>query len=229
MTKSQFNFSIDPIGRRCFLLHNKMNIEELRRQLQLAEERAAKREGSLREQMAADEAVAKAERSLAEAQGFDYAVPCDVGCWPDAAVSNPVLVQTEGDTFLTFTAMKAGLDGLYEDAGTAVVEVEGCQITRFGYPNDEALPGHPLYARGLSAYGVFEVRNSRWVRELTEQNRVSFPSTPNSDQTHFIVSFHDSTFECIADALKVTVTVQPYAEVFASISQRVFRESSGPC
>ena len=37
----------------------------------------------------------------------------------------------------------------------------------------EALAGHPLYQRGLSGYGVFEVINSSWSKQLTEQNRVS--------------------------------------------------------
>jgi hypothetical protein len=197
-----------------------MSIDELRKQLQLAQERAARREGTLQEQFAAYEAVSEAQRALAAAQGLDYAVPYDVGCFPEAAVSGPVLLQTDYFTFLTFNAMRRGADGKYHDAGTAIVEIERCRITKFGYPNDEALPGHPLYHRGLSAYGVFEVRNSPWIRTLTEQNRVRFPSTPDSTKIHFVISFHDSTFECIADSLKASLTTQPHAEVFASLTQR---------
>ena len=201
-----------------------MSIEDLHRELRLAEERVNKREGSLHDQLAAHEAVFEAQRALAAAQDLDYAVPLDIGCFPELAVSGPVLLQTDYAAFLTFNAMRQGSDGFRHDAGTAVVEVARCHVTRFGYPNDEALPGHPLYTRGLSGCGAFEVRNSRWVRALTERNRVAFPSTPDSNQTHFIIPFHDSCFECIADSLKVTLTTQPYAEVFTSITQRAFRE-----
>lgn len=204
-----------------------MSIEELRRELQLAEGRARNSNGSPHEQLAAAEAVSAAQRALAAAQNLDYAVPFDVGCVPQAAVSQPVLLQTDYATFLTFNAMRERPDGCRDDVGTAIVEVERCHVTCFGYPNDEALPGHPLYTRGLSAYGVFAVRNSRWVRALTERNRVAFPSTPDSNQTHFIISFHDSCFECIADSLKVTLTTRPYAEVFASITQRALHDPNG--
>lgn len=84
----------------------------------------------------------------------------------------------------------------------------------FGYPNDEALPGHPLFANGLNYYGVFEVRESSWAARLDEQNEVSFPNAvATRPQTHFIITFHDSTFECLADG--VTAEVAPDAVVDA--------------
>lgn len=198
-----------------------MSIDDLQRELQLAKQRAARREGSIHEQVAAYEAVSECQRALAAAQGLDYAVKIDMGCLPEAAVSGPVLLQSDYHVFLTFNAVQIASDHRREDAGTAVVEIQRCYVTKFGYPNDEALPGHPLYQRGLSAYGAFEVRNSRWIRVLTERNRVRFPETGDSRQTHFIITFHDSSFECIADGLKVTLTNKPYPEVFASIAQRV--------
>ena len=91
--------------------------------------------------MSAYEAVAEAQRALAQAQGLDYAIRFDVGCDPEAAASSPVLLQTDDDTFLTFNAIKKGPDGMRNAAGTAVVEVKRCHLTRFGYPNDEALHG----------------------------------------------------------------------------------------
>ncbi len=41
-------------------------------------------------------------------------------------------------------------------SGTGVIEFHDCLIREFGYPNDEALGGHPLYERGLRFYGVYE-------------------------------------------------------------------------
>jgi hypothetical protein len=79
-----------------------------------------------------------------------------------------------------------------------VFRFQRCLQTRFGYPNDEALGGHPLYARGLRHYALFEVLDSPWLSDLVRQNRVVFPndtSWPYRPYRHFVVTFHDSTFE----------------------------------
>jgi hypothetical protein len=71
----------------------------------------------------------------------------------------------------------------------------------FGSPNDETMRGHPLAERGLTPYGVFEVRNSSWIRALEQMNRVH----PNHNASrfrvlrHFVFTFHDNTFECVAN------------------------------
>ena len=78
--------------------------------------------------------------------------------------------------------------------------------TFFGPPNDEAFSGHPLYARGLKPYGFFEVEDSSWVRSLERMNSVH----PCHDRQsflscyrHFVLSFHDSTFECVAESYEL--------------------------
>jgi len=70
----------------------------------------------------------------------------------------------------------------------------------FGPPNDEALSGHPLASRGLHAYGSFEVLHSSWIRALERMNAVHPNHRPEafSGYRHFVFTFHDSTFECIA-------------------------------
>ncbi|EEF60707.1 hypothetical protein [Pedosphaera parvula] len=168
------------------------------------------------------EAVTSAQVALAAAKGEEYAVPLDIGFLPEAAVSEPVLLQTDYATILTFSAVRRTPDGKREDAGYGIIELDLCWVTKFGYPNDEALPGHPLSETGLDAYGVYEVRNSSWVKLITEQNRVAFPKTPDSKQRHFIFTFHDSTLECIARGLRPSLSTKPYGEIFEDIRKRVF-------
>jgi len=116
---------------------------------------------------------------------------------PSPGVPAPVLWQTESEAVLIYKAAAAT-----EHEGEHVVLVfAGCMATQFGYPNDEALPGHPLASKGLGYYDIFEVLNSSWLARLTEQNRKVFPNAAASTRQprHFVVTFHDSTFECLAD------------------------------
>jgi len=75
----------------------------------------------------------------------------------------------------------------------------------FGPPNDEAFRGHPLAKRGLKPYGAFEVFSSSWIRALENMNSVHPKHWPGiySSHRHFILTFHDTIFECIAKDFSV--------------------------
>lgn len=75
----------------------------------------------------------------------------------------------------------------------------------FGPPNDEAFAGHPLASRGLHPYGAFEVEQSSWLRLLERRNRVHpyHSAASFADLRHFVLAFHDSTFECIARGYEI--------------------------
>jgi hypothetical protein len=149
-------------------------------------------------------------------------VELEIGVVPEAAVSGAMVLQDEYATYLAFNAMSKGADGKRHDSGTAIVTFKRCLLTKFGYPNDEALAGHPLYDRGLQFYGVFEVLRSSWASAVVAQNRRSFPATRDDYAgRHFVFTFHDSTFECLADELAVELSREPYAEILARLSSRL--------
>jgi hypothetical protein len=104
---------------------------------------------------------------------------------------------------LTMASRPAG-PGL-EDEPFAIVRFVRELAHMFGPPNDEAFSGHPLASRGLEPYGVFEVLNSSWIRALEKMNRVHRDHRPDRYHAlrHFILSFHDSTFECVAQGVEV--------------------------
>jgi hypothetical protein len=106
----------------------------------------------------------------------------------------------------------------------ALVEFIHAYAHLFGPPNDEAFAGHPLAARGVKPYSVYEIEESSWIRRLERMNAVHPFHRPEvfSDYRHFIFAFHDSTFECVANAFKVTVHSGSVVEVLG----RTFRESS---
>jgi hypothetical protein len=98
------------------------------------------------------------------------------------------------------------LGPLTPDQSVAIVRFESPYAHLFGPPNDEALGGHPLASRGLRWYGVFEVMESSWIRRLERMNSVH-PRHKRAwfleDKRHFIFTFHDSTFECIAKSYTI--------------------------
>ena len=88
----------------------------------------------------------------------------------------------------------------------ALVEFRECRTFVFGSPNDEAFDGHPLANRGLHPYGAFQISESSWIRQLEQMNSVHPFHKPERflRLKHFVFAFHDSTFECVAEAFTVS-------------------------
>ncbi len=196
-----------------------MTIEQLQKNLEQAEGRVQELfeigRWDVAKLGAAFEARSQAERELAAALGQEHAVELHLGIYPEAAVSGPVLLQDDYDAFLAFNGMRLRPDGLREAAGLAVVEFVGCSTTKFGYPNDEARPGHPLSKRGLGGYGIYEVMNSSWIEEQAQMNRVHFPNFSMRPVRHFMFTFHESTLDCITTDIKLEIA--PYSPRFKHI------------
>jgi hypothetical protein len=130
----------------------------------------------------------------------DDAIPT---CDPGAPL--PVVVADDlGATVAYFAPSRVNWDTARpEDLGEEEVVVLRFRLVHslmFGAPNDEALHGHPLADHGLEPYAAYRVRNSSWVRRLEQMNRVHRQHQPEhfSRLKHFILTFHDTTFECVA-------------------------------
>jgi len=116
---------------------------------------------------------------------------CDVGA------PLPVLAAEEGSLRLAYVSQERP-NGEY---GVVTVTFLAPLAHMFGPPNDEAFSGHPLAARGLTPYGAFKIDNSSWVRRLERMNSVHPRHRRERYQrlNHYVLSFHDSTFECVAE------------------------------
>jgi hypothetical protein len=106
----------------------------------------------------------------------------------------------------------------------AVMDFGMARAHYFGPPNDEAFRGHPLASRGLSPYGAFEVQDSSWIRALAEMNSVHPRHDPAryASLRHFILCFHDKTFECIAKTFDATIIAGPLARAIAEVQEWLF-------
>ncbi len=126
----------------------------------------------------------------------------------------PIAVATESDLMLAYYTNN---DDGTEAAG---IGFERYYAHMFGPPSDEAIRGHPLHSRGLKSYAAYEVLESSWIRQLEKMNAVH----PQHDRKwflagkrHFLFTFDDSTFECIAHGYEAEVrpgSVRAMAEQF---------------
>jgi hypothetical protein len=142
-------------------------------------------------------------------------------------------LQSESRTFLIFFLPRndPNWDGTYihvrhpggsETEPLGIVEFERCICTRMGTPNDEVLHGHPLHGKGLVGYQAQTVENSNWLKELEAINAVHTYYRPEKWRSfkHYILPFHDSTFECVAKDFKVEVRETTLTKLLIDLCQR---------
>jgi hypothetical protein len=114
----------------------------------------------------------------------------------DTGAPLPAVAATDNTLFLTYSG---------PDRRRFRIAFKIAIAHYFGSPSDETLHAHPLWEFGLRHYGSFEVRHSRWIEELRAMNRVDpRHSDARFDRLrHYIWTFHDETFECLADGFSV--------------------------
>jgi hypothetical protein len=139
-------------------------------------------------------------------------------------------------TFLLFfpVSENIGPSGYLDDKGVAVLECEDCVGTKFGYPNDEGRPEHPLFGLGLAdpESSILEVKGSAWAEEVSTQMQMSTDriwgkreqasdGTSGEGYRHFILLLKEKTFECIATRLTVRHYARNFPEAYAYV-QKMF-------
>jgi hypothetical protein len=160
----------------------------------------------------------------------------DIGCEPSPSVPAERVIQDGWATYVLFYAVSKSVDssGYLKDLGIAVVECEHCSVAKFGYPNDEGRPEHPLYAGGLDACNssIVEVIGSTWAQEVSQQTHASaqriwggrdpaWKPSPSKLSRHFIILLKEKTFECLGRALVVRFFAKDFAEAFEYVRREM--------
>jgi hypothetical protein len=153
----------------------------------------------------------------------------------DVGAPCPLVLANEGKVVVVYhrSNVPPGWDGTTvnvlgpNSAGepAAIVRFDWVTASMFGPPNDEAFAGHPLASRGLRPYGAFEVLDSSWVRRLERMNSVHPQHRPEgyADRRHFVLTFHDSVFECVARSYECELALGPLTGLVARLSPELGR------
>ena len=195
---------------------------------------AANSNTALEEWRAAHAACLAAERALSLAQGDETAVAWDWEVPWDIGAPLPHVVAAGGKAYLLYLVGEPDphWDGSYVTVPDlaqstpiliAVVEFMDCDALKFGGPNDEVFEGHPLRGKGLGSYGAYHVVNSRWRAELEQINAIHPLYNPEkwADLKHYLLLFHDETFECIARGYRIEVFRASFDTVLKSLIARL--------
>lgn len=138
-----------------------------------------------------------------------------------AGAPMPVVIATEHRALVAFYVPDWDVtDGL--EVQTA--EFVFCDSIMFGFPNDEALHGHRLYGHGLGFYGLHVVEDSTWIAELKRIERVHdrAPAEPFAGAKHYILAFHDTTLEAVAEDLVPLARYETMDEAVAALVKAAF-------
>lgn len=170
--------------------------------------------------------------------------PVELGLRWDVGAPLPHLLQSEWRTVLAFYLSEPDptWDGTWvnvvdptssESALIGVIEWVGCGGAVLGGPNDEAYHGHRLWDQGLSKVGAYragEVTDSAWIAERERSNRVHPSHRPGvfANLRHFILGFHDSTFECVARGYRAFRVRESMPRVLAVLAARIDDDSDLP-
>ena len=109
---------------------------------------------------------------------------------------------------------------------TALIQFSWCYCYKFGGINDEVIHGHPLFEHGLEAYEAHYIENSSWIKEESRINSVHNCHDQSSwdKYKHYIFTFHDEIFECIADGYTVDIFKGRIQAVFDIATKRLFEK-----
>ncbi len=155
-----------------------------------------------------------------EIDELDKVVPFSEIPLPTPGVPEPCILADENSVIIFYFLPEKKL---IATPSAAFIQFKGCISHMFGMPNDEALRGHPLYKRGLGFYGAYTVENSSWIRKLERMNSVHQMHRPERflQYRHLIITFHDSTFECVCREFEAKV--RDGSEVIRDVAQILSR------
>lgn len=133
---------------------------------------------------------------------------------PNAPI--PCLLQSEHKAFLLFY--------MEEPDDIGVLEWLECWGALLGPPGEETRHGHPLHKHGLAdTLWAGEVLNSEWIDRLRRIDSIHHRHDPTRIDRlkHYILKFHDSTFECVASGFTSSVTQESMSSAVERLCSRL--------
>lgn len=129
----------------------------------------------------------------------------------DYGAPSPTIISNDSELFIAFYASKEStLFELQErntvyDTGIFALKFKTYLKYTFGLPGNETIQGHPYSKLGMKPFSFYELRNSVLIKELQKIEKVHPSYNPEKWEMykHYILTFHDNMFECIAQYFEI--------------------------
>lgn len=133
----------------------------------------------------------------------------------DYGAPSPRIISSDNELLVAFNVDKNSMgmecinsDDLF-DTVVLGLKFSICLKYTFGIPGNETISGHPYYSLGLECCAFYEMENSDWIEQLKNIDRVhpSYNIEKWNNFKHYIITFHDNMFECVAKGYEVVENV----------------------
>ncbi|MGE8430272.1 MAG: hypothetical protein ACN6O7_20500 [Sphingobacterium sp.] len=130
----------------------------------------------------------------------------------DYGAPSPTILSNDNELFIAFYAQNSNMYALqptesninYEQ-GIIALKFKMCIKYTFGMPGNETLHGHPYGKLGMESCSFYELRDSDFIKSQQEIEKVHSYYNEERWKTykHYILTFHDNMFECIAQDFEI--------------------------
>jgi hypothetical protein len=162
-------------------------------------------------------------RAVAAPVGTSHgkATQLDLGLAPHRNVAGAIVVLSEWGTYVTFPE---------QIAGTAVIELVGCKARTNSYSTNLGTDGQPYGYFELKPGWIYEIVGSPWLAQVEEQMGVlatqpanggrSAPQPKRNPLRHFVFTFFDTNYQCIAEGLRTGLRMGRFDAIAAELMAR---------
>ena|SRR5690606_5599087 len=122
----------------------------------------------------------------------------------DNGGTSPIVISNENYLYLIFYKdISQQSNNKYDDK--YIMKFDLYLKYNFGIPNNESLYHHPYNKLGIESYSFYELKQSPLLEEMKsiEKQHPYYNENNWLGYKHFIITFHDSMFECIAKDYKL--------------------------
>mgnify|MGYP000729907624 CR=1 FL=1 len=129
----------------------------------------------------------------------------------DCGSPSPTILSNDNELFIAFYAdvesssiIPKERNTIY-DTGIFALKFDNFLKYTFGLPGVETIQGHPYNKLGMKSYSFYELRNSDFIKSLQdiEKNHPAYNPEKWKVYKHYILTFHDNMFECIARGFEI--------------------------
>ncbi|WP_367916669.1 hypothetical protein [Leadbetterella sp. DM7] len=129
----------------------------------------------------------------------------------DFGSPSPTILSNDNELFIAFYANRQNSSTIPQecntiyDTGVFALKFKVYLKYTFGLPGEETIQGHPYSKLGMKSYSFYELKNSDLIKSLQDIEKVHPQYNPTKWEMyrHYILTFHDNMFECIAQDFEI--------------------------